>query len=82
MSNVYRVSVWKNRATELVYDENYVNKEIAFRSFQRQVAPLIREEGVSVDLSRQRADGGGTTLAVKYTDSHRVEILPAFYGKN
>ena len=81
VSKSYRVSVWVNRATELVHDVEFSSKTAAFRSFQRHAAARILQKDTSVDLSLVRPNGSGTTLAVKYTDSDRVEIHPAFYGK-
>ena len=81
VSNRYRVTVWANRVTELIHDAGFSSKDAAFRSFQRHAAARILEKNTSVDLCLVRPNGSGTTLAVKYTDSDRVEIHPAFYGK-
>lgn len=81
VSKSYRVAIWANRGTDLVHDVEFSDKTAAFRSFQRHAAARILERNTCVDLSRVRPDGSGTVLAVKYTDSDRVEIHPAFYGK-
>lgn len=70
----YRVSHYRQRATALVFDQEYTQKAVAYVAFQRLAAEHIADSDCCILLSR-----GETTLAAKSTDETRVELYPAYY---
>ena len=78
---VFRVSTYRNRGTELVFDREFTGQAIAFRDFQKEAARYIRDPGTCVLLSVALGNNRYVTLAAKSTDSDRVVLDPAFYGR-
>lgn len=76
MKMTYRVSHYRDRGTELVFDHEYSRKAQAEAAFHALAASHIDDVGHCILLSRNN-----NTLCAKSTDERWVQFYPSYYRK-